>query len=159
MTQAMAARIFASGRKGVGSHVRLAADLVKYGFASAAALALDYGLLMIGYKLLGVNYLLAAALGFVAGLCLVYLLSVRYVFSGRRRLRPGSELVGFLVTGLIGLLLNEALLSVLVESGYLSVALAKIPTAGCVFLFNFTARRALLFSRPAPIENNASAAS
>jgi putative flippase GtrA len=159
MTQTADARDLDSERKGYGRYVRLAADLVKYGFASGAALALDYGLLIICYKLLGVNYLLAAAIGFVAGLGLVYLLSVRYVFSDRRRLRPGPELVGFLVTGLIGLLLNEALLSVFVETACMSVALAKIPTAGCVFMFNFTARRALLFSPTAPIETNASVAS
>ena len=97
-------------------------------------------------KALGVNYLVAAAIGFTSGLGLVYWLSVRYVFGDIRRLRPSQEIFGFLVTGLIGLLLNEILMKTFVEQVGLSVPLAKVPTAGFVFLFNFTARRMLLFS-------------
>jgi len=54
---------------------------------------------------------------------------------------------GFVVTGVLGLLLNEALMELFVEHIGLTVAIAKIPTAGAVFLFNFTARRTLLFSK------------
>jgi hypothetical protein len=38
---------------------------------------------------------------------------------------------------------------VFVDYAAAPVALAKIPTAGLVFLFNFTARRALLFRETA----------
>jgi putative flippase GtrA len=128
---------------GVG---RIFVDLVRYGIASVGALALDAGTMLFLNKALGVNYLVAAAVGFTSGLALVYWLSVRYVFGDIRRLRPSQEILGFLVTGLIGLLLNEILMSMFVERVGLSVALAKIPTAGFVFLFNFSARRVLLFS-------------
>jgi putative flippase GtrA len=129
---------------------RLMTDLVKYGVASVAALAFDYGLLILFYKHYGLPYLTAAAIGFCGGLGLIYLLSVRYVFSGRRCLGTRPELLGFLVTGLIGLLLNQALMSLFVEALHLSVPLAKAPTAGCVFMFNFLSRRAMLFSPQAP---------
>ncbi len=130
---------------------RLIIDLCKYGAASVLALALDASTLLVLNKGFGVNYLVAAAIGFSAGLALIYILSVRYVFADSRMLHPSREAMGFLVTGLIGLLLNEALMDVFVEFVGLSVALAKVPTAGLVFLFNFTARRALLFShRQAP---------
>jgi len=127
---------------------RFATDLVKYGFASAAALALDYGILLLLHNRFGLPYLIAAAIGFGAGLVLIYALSVRYVFNGRRRLSSGPELLGFLITGVLGLALNEVLMSVFVEQLLFSVAFAKIPTAGFVFLFNFIARRAMLFSSP-----------
>lgn len=143
------AKVLASTRLGgplADAVARFVTDLVKYGFASAAALALDYGLLLLLHHSFGLPYLAAAAIGFAAGLVLVYALSVRYVFNGRRRLSSGPELLGFLVTGVLGLALNEFLMSVFVEQLLLSVALAKIPTAGFVFLFNFIARRAMLFS-------------
>jgi putative flippase GtrA len=126
--------------------VRLLADLLKYGFASAAALALDFAVLMFCFSILGFDHLVAAALGFLAGLTLVYVLSVRFVFRGRRRLRGRTEFIGFLVTGIAGLALTEALMHLFVDFGALPVALSKVPTAGFVFLFNFAARRALLFS-------------
>ena len=130
-------------RGGLG---RIIVDLFKYGIASLGALALDAGTMVFLNKALGVNYLVAAAIGFTSGLGLVYWLSVRYVFGDIRRLRPSQEIFGFLVTGLIGLLLNEILMKTFVEQVGLSVPLAKVPTAGFVFLFNFTARRMLLFS-------------
>jgi putative flippase GtrA len=125
---------------------RLFADLLKYGFASAAALALDFSTLMLLYRGLGFNHLVAAAIGFLAGLALVYGLSVRFVFRDRRRLGARAEIIGFLVTGLAGLALTEGLMHLFVDGAGLPVALSKVPTAGVVFLFNFSARRALLFS-------------
>lgn len=127
---------------------RLLADLVKYGFASAAALGLDYGLLLFFHKIVGVDYLVAAAIGFSSGLVLVYFLSVWFVFQDRRSVRPAGEFGAFFAIGVVGLLLNEGLIYLFVADFGLSAALAKIPTAGLVFLFNFTARRALLFSAP-----------
>ncbi len=146
MTQLSDARLSLldrSRRSGLG---RIIVDLVKYGIASLGALALDAGTMVFLNKALGVNYLIAAAIGFTSGLGLVYWLSVRYVFGDVRRLRPSQEIFGFLITGLIGLLLNEILMKTFVEHVGLSVPLAKVPTAGFVFLFNFTARRMLLFS-------------
>ena len=125
---------------------RLLADLVKYGFASAAALALDFSTLLLLHKGLGVNHLVAAGIGFLSGLALVYALSVRFIFRDRRRLGARTEIAGFLFTGLAGLAITETLMHLLVDDAGLSVALAKVPTAGLVFLFNFTARRVLLFS-------------
>ncbi len=129
------------------SWLRLAADLIRYAAASAVALLADYGALLALTKFAGVDYLIAAAAGFSVGLAVVYLLSVGYVFSGRRMLPPRAEFLGFLATGLLGLVVNEALMGVFVGGFGVTVALAKIPTAGCVFLLNFTTRRALLFAR------------
>lgn len=126
---------------------RLVADMVDYGLASGLALALDVIVLMVCHRLLGLNHLVAAAAGFLAGLALVYVISVRVVFRDRRTVSGRMEIAGFLVTGLAGLALTEALMHGFVDGMGLDVALAKIPTAGLVFLFNFTARRSLLFSR------------
>jgi putative flippase GtrA len=128
--------------------LRLAADLVRYSVASAAALALDCGLLLFCSKILGFHYLIAAAIGFLAGMSLIYLLSIRYVFSDRRYSPPAGEFLGFFVIGLTGLGLNEFLIHAFVARAGLSLALAKISTAALVFIFNFSARRVLLFSGP-----------
>ncbi|WP_018267330.1 GtrA family protein [Methylosinus sp. LW4] len=128
---------------------RVLRDLIAYGLASGAALALDYGLLLLCHKTLGVPYLVAAAIGFCGGLALVYALSISLVFRDRRSVRPASEFTLFCAIGLAGLLVTEALMLLLVGRLGFDPAFAKIPTAGVVFLFNFTARRALLFSAPA----------
>jgi len=141
-TSASTHRVFAA--------TRVLRDLIAYGLASGAALALDYGLLLLCQKTLGLPYLVAAAIGFCGGLALVYGLSVTLVFRDRRSVRPASEFSVFCAIGLAGLLLTEALMLFFVGHLGFDPAFAKIPTAGVVFLFNFTARRALLFSAPAP---------
>lgn len=126
-----------------------ATDLLGYGLCSAAALALDWSLLILLVKL-GVNYLAASAMSFMAGMILAYVGSVLFVFRGRRARRMTTEIAGFLLIGFAGLALNQLLIFFFVHFCGLEVGLAKAPTAGCVFMFNFLLRRALLFASAPP---------
>jgi putative flippase GtrA len=127
------------------ARMQFVVDLVKYALCSAAALGLDYGLLLLLTYRLGVNYLVASAISFCAGLCVAYVLSVVFVFDRRRKLSPLQEFIGFAAIGLAGLGLNQLLLLSFVGWAGLSVALAKPFTAVAVFLFNFLLRRSMLF--------------
>lgn len=128
-----------------GRLLRLIRDMIRYAAASVFALALDYAVLLSLTKGFGVGYLQAAAAGFLSGLVLIYLLSIRYVFEGRRARAPRVEIFGFLVTGVIGLLLTEALMRLFVGEFGFALSIAKAATAGFVFMFNFVSRRGLLF--------------
>lgn len=121
-------------------------DLILYTAASAAALAVDMLIMVVLANWLHVHYLLAAAAGFLAGLLVVYKISVLMIFSGRRKIRADLEFAGFAGVGIVGLILNEILIFVFVEYGSLPLVSAKVATVGLVFLFNFVARRQLLFS-------------
>jgi putative flippase GtrA len=127
------------------ARVELAGDLIRYGASSAAALALDYGLLVGLNRGLGLHYLVAAAIGFLGGLMLAYVLSVTFVFRGRRKLRARQEFAGFAAIGAAGLALTQILLLVLVGGLAFRVEEAKPVTALVVFCFNFSLRRAALF--------------
>jgi putative flippase GtrA len=122
-------------------------ELVLYGLASALALGVDWGLLLVLTKL-GVNYLVASGTGFTSGIAVTYLLSISVVFRHRPVADRKREFVGFLAVGLAGLILTQGLMALWVERLHMTPGLAKIPTAGIVFLFNFTVRRALLFRAP-----------
>jgi putative flippase GtrA len=123
-------------------------ELGLYGLASAAALAVDWGLLL-GLTDIGVGYLVASGVGFCAGIGITYLLSISLVFRHRTVVDRRREFIGFFGVGLAGLVLTQLLMALWVERLGLTPGLAKIPTAGLVFIFNFTVRRALLFSAPA----------
>jgi putative flippase GtrA len=123
-------------------------ELVLYGFASALALGLDWGVLL-GLTALGVNYLVASGTGFSSGVAVTYLLSISVVFRHRPVADRKREFIGFIGVGFAGLLLTQGLMALWVEALRMTPGLAKIPTAGIVFLFNFTVRRALLFRAPA----------
>jgi putative flippase GtrA len=125
-------------------------ELALYGLASALALGLDYGVLL-GLTSLGVNYLVASGTGFTSGIAVTYLLSISVVFRHRPVADRRREFVGFIGVGLAGLILTQGLMALWVEVLHMTPGLAKIPTAGIVFLFNFTVRRALLFKAPRTI--------
>jgi putative flippase GtrA len=125
---------------------RLVVDLIGYGSASAAALGLDMAVLLVLTEVFGLHYLWAAAAGFLTGMALVYVISIRLVFSDRRHLAQGSELASFMAIGFAGLLLSVLLMFGLVDLAGLAVPVAKILTAGLVFTFNFLLRRAIVFS-------------
>lgn len=127
----------------------LAIESAKYFLVSAAALALDYGLLVGLTEFAHLHYLVSAAVGFTAGLGLNYFLSVHFVFRERRLQSRRLEFIGFMLIGLAGLALNEVLMKSLVEHAGLGYALAKIPATGIGFVFNFGARRLFLFTKAA----------
>jgi putative flippase GtrA len=137
-------RVIASGHLPLNVYVYLK-DFIGYGLCSAAALAIDCGTLF-GLTQMGVNYLPAAAIGFFSGMVLAYYLSIRFVYADRRGSNAKWEAIGFFAIGLAGLLLNQLLLFALIDGFQLSLGFAKGLTAIGVFLFNFTARRSVLFS-------------
>ncbi len=137
------------GMRGLGG------ELFRYLLASAAALGADAGLLWGLTEWGGVPYFVSAAIGFTAGLAVVYTLSVAWVFR-RRSLagQPLAELALFIGIGVVGLALNEAILAGLTETLGLHYMAAKAASVGVVFTWNFAARKLALFAaeagRPAP---------
>jgi putative flippase GtrA len=125
-------------------------ELALYGLASALALGVDAALLLLLTRL-GVNYLVASGAGFTSGIAVTYLLSIRLVFRHRPILDRRREFIGFLGVGLAGLALTQGLMALWVEMFRMTPGLAKIPTAGIVFVFNFVVRRALLFRAPTAV--------
>ena len=118
-----------------------------YVAASAAAFLLDVGLLFVQVSWLGIPYLAAAAIAFVAGTIFVYWASVRHIFEFRRLDDARLEFGFFLVVGVIGLAVNLAAMYAIVDGVGVHYLLAKIGAAGLTFGVNFGLRRLFLFSR------------
>lgn len=121
-------------------------EFVRYGLASGVALAADFGTLVVLTELFGVHYLTSAAAGFALGVAIAYGLSVRWVFARRRLASISAERVIFLAVGAAGLVLNHAVMQGLTEGALLPYAVSKSCSAALVFGFNFTLRKALLFT-------------
>jgi len=122
-------------------------EALRYALASVIALGIDSAILFTLHYSFGMPILWATALGFFAGIIVIYFLSVKHVFDYRRiENTPTQELFWFWLSGAIGLLLT--LTSIWLLSSYFSLplVLAKILTAGGVFTFNFVFRKLLLFT-------------
>ena len=120
---------------------------LRYFGASAAALALDFGVFMGLHRLAGVDYRLAAPIGFSLGIVLIYLLSIRWVFQHRRLKDARAEFSLFVALALAGLALNQAIIMAGMELLGLADWMSKMLSAGFVFCFNFASRKFLLFTR------------
>ncbi len=117
----------------------------RYGVVSGLAFVIDVGLLYWLSEIMGVHYIPSASIAFLVGVTIVYLGSIFWVFPKRSGLGPKKEAVAFLLIGLVGLLLTDLLLFAMIEWINQTVLFAKIYATVLVFLFNFTARKFLLF--------------
>lgn len=118
-----------------------------YALGAAAAFAVDFGLLWLFVDQIGVHYLPAAALSFLAGTAVVYLVSVRHAFRYRRMADRRLEFGYFATIGAAGIVLNLVLIYLLVEWLTLHYLAAKVGAAGVSFIANYAARRWFLFTR------------
>lgn len=118
----------------------------KYVVAGGVAFCLDYTLLFLCHSVLGMYYLLAAGIGFCGGVLCTYILCNHWVFS-RRKLqdRCVREFGIFAFIGLIGLALTLLFMGFFVDVMAFSVYISKLLTTGLVLLWNFSARKIVLY--------------
>ena len=121
-------------------------EFIAYGFATCLAFALDLGLLTLLVSRVHLHYALAAAISFMSGGALLYLLSVRFVFRFRRLANRSAEFSSFIAIGLVGVVIQTIVMLIAVESLHLHYLLGKVAAAGCTFVTNYLLRRTLLFS-------------
>ena len=122
-------------------------QLFRYTFVGGLAFIVDFGSLFILTEYLNLFYLISAGIAFILGLITNYALSVNWVFSNRTLDSKGMEFFLFTVIGLIGLGLNELLLWTLTDLLSIYYLFSKIITAIIIYLWNFFARKYLLFNK------------
>lgn len=120
-------------------------EFIRYFVCSALALAVDASVYWLCLRL-GAVYQGAAVAGFVGGVSTAYILSVRWAFRRRSIANAQVEFLIFLGIGVGGLGLTEALLWLQISLFGLGPMVAKLVAAIGVFVFNFGARKLVLFS-------------
>ncbi|HSZ09728.1 MAG TPA: GtrA family protein [Steroidobacteraceae bacterium] len=122
-------------------------EALAYAAVSGFALVVDIGILWILVHYLAWPYLPAAAASFSVGLLVGYALSVTAVFKYRRLESQPLELASFTAIGVVGLGVNITAISFGVRYLGAHYLVAKCGAAGLTFIWNFAARRQLLFVR------------
>ncbi len=119
-------------------------QLLRYFFVGGGAFAVDFGLLYLLTEW-GLYYLLSAALAFMTGLTVNYALSVKWVFQEHALHSRIVEFALFTAIGLVGLGLNETIIWMATELAGVYYLFSKIISTVAVFVWNFAARKYLLF--------------
>ena len=129
---------------GITTLLRKQPELVKYLIAGGTAFAADFAVFYLCSQSLGLHYLVGNLFGYGAGLLTSYFLNVRWVFANRK-FETGIEFTLFNIIVLAGLGLSELLMYQFVEQGGLHHLHAKIGAGGLVFVYNYTAKKLILF--------------
>ncbi|MDZ7684187.1 MAG: GtrA family protein [Gammaproteobacteria bacterium] len=120
-------------------------EFVRYFIAGSLAFAGDFAVLFACTEYLGMHYLLSNVFGYATGLCIAYLLNVKWVFSFRKYSRVTVEFTIFNVIVIAGLILSEVFMYLLVGLLGLYYLHAKVVASMLVFGFNYVAKKYVLF--------------
>jgi len=125
--------------------VRAGVEFIRYTIAGCVALGVDILVLLAGTEGLGLHYLLSAAAGFAAGVTASYAASIYWVFEKRNVANRALEFQMFVLVGIVGLALTQGLMWSLTELAGWHYTHSKLFAAAVVYLWNFSARKLLLF--------------
>lgn len=137
-------------KKGFFYNNPILTQFLRYLFTGGLAFVADFGLFALCLRVLEWHYLLANLVGLIAGLVINYIISVRWVFAGCKRNFGDARKIEFSIFSIIGILgvgFNQLLMLLLVGYGNFNEMLSKIVAAGIVLIYNFLARKFILFHK------------
>jgi putative flippase GtrA len=123
---------------------QLFVQFCKFGLVGTICFCIDYGLMVLLTEFTGLGYFLSSAVSFVVSVVVNYILSMRYVFSGKEELGKLQEMAIFVALSLVGLALNQMIMWIAVEFFRMFYAVAKIFSTMLVTTYNFISRKLFL---------------
>lgn len=119
----------------------------RYAFVGGVATVADWAVFYILTDPLNVHYLISGVAAFVAGLSVNFLLSKKFVFSIEKNKHSSStEFAVYAVIGVIGLLITEIIMYVMNTKLQIYFMIPKIIATAVVFVWNFAARKIVLYT-------------
>lgn len=120
-------------------------QLFRYTFVGGLAFVVDFGLLYLLTEFANFHYLTSAAIAFVAGLVVNYVLSKLWVFNKSSYKNKVAEFLMFALIGVIGLGFTELLMWLFTDIFGAYYIISKILTTMLVYFWNFFARKFMIF--------------
>jgi putative flippase GtrA len=126
--------------------------IFRYAAVGGAAALIDFLIFAVFAKILGFNYLLVGAAGFIIATTVNYFLSIRFVFISGVRFTFHKEISLVFLISLVGLGLNQLVLYLGIGILAWEMLFVKVCATGSVFFWNFGARSYFIFK---PLETAA----
>jgi putative flippase GtrA len=132
------------------SLLRLLPQLSHYTMVSAAALAVDLSLFW-SLTQSGMRASIAGIIGYMAGMIMHYLLSVRFVFDVSGQEKSTARRFGeFAVSGVVGLAITWSIIKLVSEGLGFPPLIGKVAAIGVSFVSVYLIRRGIVFADPSP---------
>ena len=120
-------------------------QLIRYLKSALIAFIADFGILFFLTEIISLFYLVSATLSFICGVCIMYYLSINWIFSNRKVKNKPLEFSIFLITCIIGLFLNILIIWFFTEHLHIYYLYSKIFSTLTVFFWNFFSKKFILF--------------
>ena len=113
---------------------RLIGQLVRFGIVGAICTAVDFVVMIFLREVAGTFYLVASGISFSVSVIINYLLSMRYVFHGKKGSSRVKEFIIFVVLCVIGLGINQVIMWAAVSGFGFSYVFSKVGATGIVMV-------------------------
>jgi putative flippase GtrA len=130
----------------INKSANVTVQFIRYTFVGGFAFLVDFSLLYLFTEYVGFHYIASASISFVAGLFTNYFISVKWVFTASKIKNRKLEFIFFALIGIAGLILNAIFLYVFTDIFKIYVMYSKIISAALIYLWNFFARKYLIFN-------------
>lgn len=123
-------------------------QFLRYFVTGGLAFVVDFGAFALALYYFDIHYLISNLIGLAAGNVVNYLLTIRWVFSTEKRKMEKYvflEVTVFVLISLFGMGLNELLMYIFVGILLIQEMVSKVIAAIIVLLYNFLARKFILF--------------
>lgn len=122
-------------------------QFIRYCFVGGVAFIVDWLVMIVLTETL-LHYLVAVAVGFVAGLVTNYTLSKKMVFKkDSDKCGKVGEFAVYAIIGVMGLGLTELLMYLFTDKLEVHYIISKIIVAAIVLVWNFFARKLILYKK------------
>lgn len=121
---------------------KLINQLLKFGVVGGIAFVIDYGILFLLAKVLGLNELISAAISFIISLTFNYFLSTKWVFDAKKQ--TPKEVIIFVLLSVVGLGINELLIYLGTKKLGIDVMIVKLFATAIVMVYNFITRKLII---------------
>ena len=128
----------------------ISVQVFRYILSGAAACAVDYSALVTLTQAFKLYYLTSAAIAFMLGSIVSYILNITWVFDRRVFADRRLEALLFFSIGIAGLFLNHYCIQFFTETVKLHYLGSKVISTIAVFAVNFIARKYILFRGDGP---------
>ncbi len=119
-------------------------QIFRYSLSGAMSVAVDIYFLLFFTEVIGIHFLLSAAMAYVLSIIVNYITSINWVFNQQDGGSMPAKLGIFMITGVISLLILELSMWNLTQGGHFHYMEAKIFIILTTALLNFHTRRYLL---------------
>ncbi len=123
---------------------KLFLQVVKFGVVGVIAFVIDYSLMVLFVEVFHWNEIVSTGLSFTLSLIVNYLLSMKYVFKTREGMSKSKEIIIFVITSVIGFLINILVMWIGTDILNISYLIDKLVATVVVMIWNFISKKLLL---------------